>query len=301
MIIVPSNVTAISADPTATILTTISSGLNYPTFITAGQTNLYVSNQGSGTVGVINPETNTVTTSITMSAISNLTAIAASGSKVYVAGYSGGVSVIDQSTNTVTTTITGFTNPYGVAASSTKTYVANNGGTTVSVITQSSNTITKTITGFSSPYGIALTSTKAYVCDQGSNTIKVVDLSTEAIIKTISGFSAPQYAAATATKVYVCNSNNSIGVIDVATDTLTTTLTSGIYNTRGIAAGINTVYASAMNSGGSVDNILVIDVATNAITKTTAMTGTYLPSPLTVGFGKIYACNSPNNTVTVLT
>lgn len=70
--------------------------------------NAYITNQGDGTVSVIDTATNTVTATIPVGSSSEPFGVAVTpdGSKVYVADYGGDtVSVIDAASNTVTATI----------------------------------------------------------------------------------------------------------------------------------------------------------------------------------------------------
>ncbi|QOO94629.1 PE domain-containing protein [Mycobacterium tuberculosis] len=100
--------------------------------------NIYVTNQGSNTVSVINPATNTVTGSITDGNGPSGVAVSPVTGLVFVTNFdSNTVSVIDPNTNTVTgSPITVGTAPTGVAVNPVtgEVYVTNFAGDTVSVI-----------------------------------------------------------------------------------------------------------------------------------------------------------------------
>ncbi|CLN36095.1 Conserved protein of uncharacterised function PE-PGRS family protein [Mycobacterium tuberculosis] len=100
--------------------------------------NIYVTNQGSNTVSVIDPVTNTVTGSITDGNGPSGVAVSPVTGLVFVTNFdSNTVSVIDPTTNTVTgSPITVGTAPTGVAVNPVtgEVYVTNFAGDTVSVI-----------------------------------------------------------------------------------------------------------------------------------------------------------------------
>ena len=115
--------------PTATI-----TGLNGPAGVAFDGTNIWVTNQGSGTVSKINPSTNTVTATVTVGSFgSGPSGVAFDGTNIWVTNRgSGTVSKINPTTNTVTATVAGLSGPYGVAYDGTNIWVT--GVNTVSKI-----------------------------------------------------------------------------------------------------------------------------------------------------------------------
>ena len=123
---------------------------------------IYVANRTSGTVSVINPDTNRVTATVTVGTDPQGVAVNSAAGTVYVTNDgSNNVSVISELTNTVGATITVGTHPSGIAFNSVTdtVYVANNGSNSVSVINGLTNTVTSTITGLNQPAGIAVNPT----------------------------------------------------------------------------------------------------------------------------------------------
>jgi YVTN family beta-propeller protein len=146
-------------------------------------TSVYVTNQFSNTVSVIDTVTNTVTATIPVGAGPVGVAVTPDGSTVYVANFNqqGGdsfVSVIDTATNTVTATIPGF-GPFGVGVTPVQrkreaererdgsggrererdgstAYVTNFNANTVSVIDTATNTVTATIPVGAGPTSLGL-------------------------------------------------------------------------------------------------------------------------------------------------
>src|SRR3984893_491469 len=110
--------------------------------------NIYITNQGSNNVSVIDTATNTVTATIPVGSQPQGVAVAPHRSKAYVANAnSNNVSVIDTATNTVTATIPVGTFPDGLAVTphGRKVYVTNNGSNNVSEIDTATNTVSATI------------------------------------------------------------------------------------------------------------------------------------------------------------
>jgi YVTN family beta-propeller protein len=195
--------------------------------------NAYIPNQDDGTVSVINTDTNTVSTTITVGSGPVGVAVTPDGTQAYVTnGGSGTVSVIDTATNTVSTSITVGSNPIGVAVTpnGAYAYVANFNDGTVSVINTATNTVSTTITGLpSDPLAVGITpnGTQAWV----------------------SGTSGP-----------------GITIIDIATNTRSTSVSVGVI--RSIAFTPDGTLAYAINNGGSAISVIntnTLDVSTFAI------------------------------------
>jgi YVTN family beta-propeller protein len=76
---------------------------------------IYVVNEGSNSVSVIDSITNTVSSTISVGLVPNGISVSPEGNKVYVVNYvQGTVSVINTSTNTVVDTIIVGVNPYSI-------------------------------------------------------------------------------------------------------------------------------------------------------------------------------------------
>lgn len=144
----------------------------------------YVANSASGTVSVIDTETNKVDT-VNVGGQPQGVAVAATplGVRVYVAnmdsGSKKGVVVIDATSNSIIGTVPTDNGPYGVAVKpdGSKAYVTNSGSKTVSVIDTASNTAMSIGVG-SNPRGIAINpaGTLAYVVNNGDRTISLIDI-----------------------------------------------------------------------------------------------------------------------------
>ncbi|WP_300427145.1 beta-propeller fold lactonase family protein [Methanobacterium sp.] len=250
--------------------------------------NVYVANQGSDTVSVINtttpPETNTIPVGSSPSGV----AVSPDGATVYVTNYfSNYVSVIDTATNNVTNNITVGNNPYGVAFNpdGTIAYVTNQGSGSVSVIDTATYNVTTTILVGSSPSGVAVSpdGTIAYVANQGSGSVSVIDTATYNVTTTILVGTGPIGVAVSpdGTTAYVTvRSSNYVSVIDTATNNVTTTILVGT-GPIGVAVSPDgtTVYVANYLS----NYVSVIDTATNTQTAT-----------IPVGYNPIVVAVTPN-------
>ena len=239
---------------------------------------VYVANQGSSTVSVINGATNTVTATIGVGSQPFGVGVDPATDTVYVANeYSNSVSVIDGVTNTVTATIGVGSSPtwVGVDPATDTVYVSNGVSNNVSVIDGATNTVTATIgVGGSAPTGVGVdpSTDTVYVANVfPSGTVSVIDGATNTVTATIPVGAQPEGVGVdTSTHtVYVPNlSSRTVSVIDGTANTVTATIGVGSapYGV-GVDPSTHTVYVS--NTGGS--SASVIDGAANTVAATISM------------------------------
>ncbi len=138
---------------------------------------IYVANNSSSNVTVIDGATNTTTTvaagshpySVTVNTVTN---------KIYVANNnSGNVTVIDGATN-ITTTVAAGSSSHSVAVNpvTNKIYVANYGSNNVTLIDGATNATT-TVAAGSNPFSVAVNpvARRVYVANYTSNNVTVID------------------------------------------------------------------------------------------------------------------------------
>jgi YVTN family beta-propeller protein len=205
---------------------------------------VYVTNQGDGTLSVIDTNPTSVTYNKVISTVKvgtspSAVAVGPDG-RVYVANTgSGTVSVITfTKTSYKISTVTVGSAPAALAVSPTtgQVYVANRGINTVSVIS-TSNKVVKTITVGSQPSSVAITpdGKRVYVVNTGSATVSVINAATNTLVDTNPStfFVIDPIAVGpspTSVKIssdgataFVANGNDTISVIDLR-------LTSTTYN-----------------------------------------------------------------------
>jgi YVTN family beta-propeller protein len=285
----------------------------------AQQPYLYVANNGSNNVSVIDTATNTVVgTPIPVGNGPQGTAVTPGGTPAIVANQlSKTVSVIDMIASppsVATVTLAGGSNPSRVAITPNGlyAYVANNGSNTVSVITTATNAVAATVTVGSFPFAVAITPNGqlAYVTNDGSQAVSVIDTATNTPLTgpgyPITVGASPLGIAITPSGqyAYVANgSSNTVSVIDTTTNppNVIATIPAGS-SPSGVA--INPDGAHVYVTNQTSNTVSVIDTATN-----TPLTGPGYP--IAVGLHpdgvavtpdgtRVYVANRNSNTVSVI-
>lgn len=272
-----------------------------PEFITVNSdgTRAYVSNSDDNTVSIIDLTSNTVVGApVTVGPSPYGIALTPDGNFAYVANSgpvgAGGdsVSVIDLATTTVKTgagyPISVDEDPYSIAINpaGTYAYVTNREDVTVSVIDLSTDTVTTPVTVGVEPYGVAINraGTFAYVVNAGgesnvgADTVSVIDLATNTL-KTGAGYPISvgdrPWALAinpAGTLAYVVNNtDNTVSVIDLATDTVSGSPIAVGDNPWAIAIGPNGRFGYVPNYDDGTVSIL--DLTTNTVTENITVGG----------------------------
>jgi YVTN family beta-propeller protein len=286
---------------------------------------VYVANEGSGNVSVIDGRTDALLTNVALpdapGAISPFTvAVNPSTNRIYVVNHnSQTVSVIDGGTETFLTNIAlpvstlrgGAVNP-----NTNRIYATSRLGSTLSVINGSTDAFVTNIalqpTG--EPFGVAVNvrTNRIYVADQDGVVVNnmpfsrvwVIDGDTDTFLDNIllppTGHPLSVAVNPRTNRVYVTNGDgNSVSVVDGVTNTVIGTPILVGRGPFGVAVNprLNRIYVT--NSGS--DTVSVIDGATNAV----------IGTPISVGRGpfgvavnprtnRIYVTNSGSNTVSVI-
>jgi YVTN family beta-propeller protein len=260
---------------------------------------VYVANQGSDNVTVIDGVTN-ATTTVTTGSIPIAIAANPVTNKIYVANVgSNNVTVIDGATNE-TATVPAGTLPWAVAVNqvTNQIYVPNEFSNNVTVIDGATNATTTVPAGFYA-FAVAVNpvTNKIYVANEYGNSVTVIDGATNATVTVPAG--GTPYAVAVnpvTNQVYVANQgSNNVTVIDGATNAFTAVAAgSGPYDIQ-VNPVTNRVYVANSTDG----TVTVIDGATNATTTVVAGSGpdAVAVNPVT---NQVYVANSGSNNVTVI-
>lgn len=236
---------------------------------------VYVSNTEGDTVTVINPTTNTVTTTITVGDEPRNLAAAPTLSRVYVPNRnSNNVSVISTATNAVVATVTdaSFDEPYAIAVTpdGSEAWVANKegGGSStgsVTIITTATNTVATSISDpcFVSPEAIAINPVLnvAYVINRGDGVVCIVNRTTRLVTGSVSVGGEPRYAVVLPDGSAVFVSRDSAGGVSriaTATNVVTSIATGGTPRNMDVNASGSKVYVALQNG-----DLGVINTATN--------------------------------------
>ncbi len=285
---------------------TVSVGTNPYQLVTVGSL-VYVANQGSNSVSVIDSSTNTVTSTITVGAQPYGIAYNSGSKEIYVSNLKGNsVSVIDADPtsltfNTVTHTISVGIEPYYVASLGSSIYVTNNISGTVSVIDTGTHAVTATVHVGVAPRGIKAHGNDLYVANFGSSygsaaqgTVSVINSLNNTVTNTISVGSGARGVTVNGSEVYVANFNDgTVSVIDTGTNTVTHTITVG-KNPRGTLSLGSNVYIENFDDG----TISVINTGTHAVTATVKVGNT--PAGMTAVGTDVYLSRFTDGEVSIL-
>jgi YVTN family beta-propeller protein len=239
---------------------------------------VYVANQFTDLLHVIDGGTNTVVTSVGVGATPLGIAVNETTNRIYVVNRNGdSVSVINGATNTVVTTITVGNNPHGAAVNelTNRVYVTNTDDSTVSMINGATNAVINTIAVPGSPGGIAVNAAtgRAYV-GLSSGLISVIDTTNDTVLTSFAVSADPRAVAVdpVLNQVYsVSLATNSLDVINGATNAIVANIpvASGVY---GVAVNPVThiVYTASDSGAITVINGLVDGDADNDAIKDSA-------------------------------
>lgn len=287
---------------------TIAVGVNPYQMTLVGQ-NLYVSNEGSASVSVVDTASNAVVATIPVGEQPYGIGYNAATKEVYVANIvSNTVSVIDADPtsltyNMVTHTIAVGVRPFYVATAGARVYVTNNQSHTVSGIDTASHAVVDTIAVGTAPLGIKVLNGKLYVVNSNSSggyrptkvgTVSVVDTTNNTVINTIAVGAGPRGISVSGPDVYVANFiDNTVSVIDSTSGTVTHTIALG----RG-PRGMLTVGANIYVENWFDGTVSVINTNTHSVTSTTPVGGT--PAGMAMVGGNIYISRFTDGVLTML-
>lgn len=273
----------------------------------SGTQRLFVANQGSNTVSVVDLASKSQVASIDVGsepyglALANVSGTA----KLYVANTNGNtVSVIDTLLNRVIKTISVGLKPYYVAAFGGTMYVTNGQSNTVSVISAATNTVIDTIPVGAYPRGIKAYGNELYVANygdpyyySGGNSISVINGLTNRVTATILlpvGSRGPRGIAVAGNRVYVANYlTNNVSVIDPVVKAVVATIPVGA-GPRGVLALDGKIYVENFDAG----TVSVINASTNAVVAT--VTVGHSPAGLSAVGSTIYLSNFQDNNLLLL-
>jgi YVTN family beta-propeller protein len=231
---------------------------------------VYVTNEFSNTVSVINGATDSVTDTIGVGSFPYGVTVNPFNDRVYVTNRgSNSVSVIDGPTNAKLANIIVGNSPVGIAVnpSTNWIYVTDINSGTMSVIDGITNKVTDTITVGKAPYGVAVNpiTNKVYVTNIESNTVSVIDGRTNKVSANITvGKSPVGVSVNTLTNIiYITNHvPGTVSVIDGRTNKVSANITVG-KSPVGVSVNpiTNKVYVTNIES----NTVSVIDGRTNSI------------------------------------
>lgn len=277
---------------------------------------IYVGNYFSGTISVIDGDTNSVISTIPVNPRPLGVTVNPVTNRIYVTHDASGlpgqntVSVIDGASNSVVASIPVGRGPQDVAINTTvnRIYVVHDIDSFISVIDGTADTVISTIPGIALSLGVAIdqNTNRIYVGDYVNGELFVIDETTNTVVTAISlGTLRGPWAVATnptINRVYVTNDNfavnGTVSVIDSGTNSIVKTITVG-KRPLGVAVNTNTnrVYVTHVDS----NDIYVIDGITNTIVNIIPSGGSgTLGVTVNKETDRVYTANFFSNTVSVI-
>jgi YVTN family beta-propeller protein len=232
---------------------------------------IYVTNQYSNTVSVIDGDKDTEEETISVGALPYDVDVDHLTNRIYVANLgSHYVSVIDGETNREVANITNIRTPVGLDVDPTNSYLyvtSIDTNTLLKVDTVNNKVVDKTTKVGLNPYTVDIKprTNKIYVSNLGSNDISVIDGDSFTSLKNITVGNLPVGLAASprSNTVYVANrGSDTVSVIDSISDTVIKNLTVG-HEPNGIDINFRTNMIYVTNTGSST--VSVIDGDTNKL------------------------------------
>ncbi|WP_234530248.1 Ig-like domain-containing protein [Paenibacillus pseudetheri] len=254
--------------------------------INPDKTQVFVTNRLDNTVSVIDPVTDTVSTTLAVGKDPNGVAFNRDGSKAYVANkFDGTLSVINTRTLEVVDVIAAPGEPVAMVVIGDKLYVTRHEAGMVSVVDMLSDSVISEISVGQRPFGLSVNAagTKIYVANQGHEqqpgSVSIIDTATgvkEADV-TLGKETSATEVSPDGSKVYAVNTyDNTLSVINTATLEVESTISVG---GNPYVIGLSKDGLQAYTVNYTSDNMSVIDTTTNSVIKTIPLS----PGPYMVG------------------
>ncbi len=269
---------------------------------------VYVGNQNSWNVTVIDVSTDTVVATIEGVFRPHGVAIMPDGTRAYVTNYGYGktVSVIDTEINDVVDTVNGVGNdPGGIAITpdGTRAYVANRVSNNVSVIDIQTNSVIATVATARYPVSVAITpdGSYAYVANQTGLRVTMINTETNLVEDTIIDNKRHVGIAITpdGSRAYVVNDlESSFSVIDTVTNAVIGTFPTGGSHPYWVAISPDGSRAYVPNV--SSHDVSVIDTATNNVVAIVPVGTSPFKVAVTPDGTKAYVGNLGSDNVSVI-
>jgi len=272
---------------------------------------VYVSNEGSNCVTVIDKQEDLVVGTIAVGEAPRGITASSDGTRIYVANSrSNSISVIDTSVNRVSTTIDNLGySPEEVALSwdDNTIFVTNPRSNNVSVIDAASNMVVARINVGEKPIDIVADTEsvadperrKIYVSNYYSLSISIIDMATWVVENTINLSSNPKYLALCDDRLYIGNESvNDIYIVNIpynSSDSIET-VSIGSRSERLVCGLTNRVYAGNI----AFDEISFLHTSLDMITKNIAVGRSPAGMDVDAMRRKLYVSNKSSEDVSVI-
>ncbi|POB11850.1 hypothetical protein CO251_02625 [Sulfobacillus sp. hq2] len=276
----------------------------YDVAVNTANGDVYVTNQDSNTVSVINAATNQVVSTLPVGTDPTYLGTNPTNGNVYVANNnSGTVSVINEA-NQVADTIAVGNTPSGIAVdvNTGNIYVSQWSPGTVSVIDGATNTVSQTITVGGQPFTPVFDPANGdiYVPCWSTSAVDVINTRTNQVVQSIPVGSRPNYATVDPANgdVYIANwESNTVSVINSATNSVVATIAVG---THPRAIAVNPLNGNLYVTNNGSDTVSVINGTTNTVIQTIGAGASPAGIAADSANGTVYIVDSGSNTVSMI-
>ena len=277
----------------------------FPVSLTHATPVLYIPNNSSNTVSVMDGSTYSVIKTISVGQDPYGVGVSPDGKSVFITNMAADtVSVIDTAANTVINTISVGDSPFGVAVSpdGRYAYVANAEDDNISVIDTSGYSVVAHIKVGDGPHGMVFhpDGSKLYVTNYFGSTVSVINTSTNSVIKTITVGTSPHGIAIHPSGAYVYTANvhgDSLSVISTSSNSVIKTVNTGKWP---FFPALDPTGQYLYVSNHDSSSVTVVDTSSNSVV-----------GNITVGLGphgisldatgsRAYVANEAGNSVSVI-
>jgi YVTN family beta-propeller protein len=291
---------------------------------------VYVTNERSGDVTVIDPAANSVVATIAVGTRPRGIRASSDGSKIYIAlsgtPISGppdkreeqasetryadrsadGIAVINCATNKVIDKLQAGIDPENLALlpDDSLLFVSNEDVSSASIIDLRSRNIVKKIDVGEEPEGVATDGKRVYITCETTNNVYVIDAATHQVLTKFETAQRPRAAAFLPddSKAYItCESGGAICVVDVTTSRVIKTIKPPGTNVRPMGMAISADGNRVFVSTGRGGSIVVIDPAKDEVVGKVANVGARpWGLALSPDGSRLFSANGPSNDVSVI-
>ena len=238
-------------------------------------TTVYVPGRFSNNIAFIDPSVPEVQSEISDTNFDEPYAVAFSSNvdEAWVVNKKGGgsnvgtVTIINTSNNSVKLTLddTTFSSPEGIAIANGKAYVVNRGNGSVSIVNVSSRTVLDTIMIGGEPrYAVATPNGEFVYISNSNGNIQKIRTSDNVIVKTIAVYGSRNLGASPdGSKIYAATQSNTVSVINVSNDNISTMTFNGAFSIYAVAI-INSG-AKGFVTDESRDRVYVFDAMADTV------------------------------------
>jgi protein SCO1/2 len=246
---------------------------------------LYVADEGSGDIAVVDTATGTTTAKIPVGDAPHDLHLASGGDSLVVA-VNNGLAIVDRATQTLSRTVA-MTAPRAFAIDGAVAYVASPG--ILAIVDTTSGSVARRADICADPTGVALGATSIFVACHDGHDVLVIDSESLGTTGHVTLANEPTGLAMAAGRVYALGSV--ITIIDASAATVIRSIATPASAVTTLADGV----LLATNPRRGSATVVAADGTTSEITKVGAR-----PSGITADGDQVFVANGPSNDITIV-